>query len=314
MTLPVLDAASASPADVLGALREFGALQWRSASLSPALCARTLEDVAAFFALPLADKQALAIEGSPCFRGYSRMVNERDHREQLHLGPESSPVDARAPWARLVGANRWPADAAWVARVRDWCERAEQQGQHLLTTVAHALGLRAARLPGADATLGRPHHVAKLLHYYAQSGHPQPRAGVAAHVDFSWLTPTLQDRTGGLEVRTPRGSWCPVPPRDDAVVVHAGELLAFATGQAVPATPHRVVNQSLAAARHSLPFFLNAPLTAELQPCSPLTFRRDHGDHVHRVLSLDHREPLHFGAAEWRRKGENVWCRACIRP
>lgn len=104
--------------------------------------------------------------------------------------------------------------------------------------------------------------VRSVAEYFAHDvDHAQPHAGaelrgIAAHLDFSLVTLTLQDDVGGLEVRRPDGRWLAVPcagnpPPGDAIHVHA--VLA---PQEPPAT-------------------------------------------------------LAFGPAEWRRKGENVWYRAC---
>jgi isopenicillin N synthase-like dioxygenase len=125
------------------------------------------------------------------------------------------------------------------------------------------------------------------------------RPGVAAHVDFSWVTLLLQDGTGGLEVCTPEGEWMAAEPRPGTLLVNLGEILQFATGGYYQATPHRVTTG--ARARVSMPFFLNPSLDTVVRPVET-------GAHVHRVLRP---EGLHFGEEEWRRKGMGIWCAEC---
>jgi isopenicillin N synthase-like dioxygenase len=142
---------------------------------------------------------------------------------------------------------------------------------------------------------------------------------VAAHVDFSWITLTLQD-SPGLQVRCPGGDWARVDPLADGLWVHAGELLQVASRGVYPATPHRVVNPSLARTRVSLPLFLNPALTGRVEPLISVASGAPAEDlagvpHVHRVLDPDAAtQPFHFGDAEWRRKGRNGWCHVCAPP
>jgi isopenicillin N synthase-like dioxygenase len=310
--LPVLDVAIASSADVVGELQRHGALLAVDATFTPADAQRALADAAALFALPDAAKDALAIARSPCWRGHSRMHNERDWREQVHFGPERAAARPGAePFRRLQGPNRWPADPAWRAR----CER------HVAVTTAAATRLLAlvARAFGADAAAwlgGDPYVLCKHIRYHAQP-RAERRRGVAAHVDFSLLTLTLQDDVGGLEVRAPDGTWSTVPPAGAAWLVVVGELLQFVTSNRLLATPHRVVNPSASRARGSIPVFLNPSLDTVLHRALPplavpLPPPRDPADHVHAVLDpLDPATELAFGPAEWARKGENGWCRSC---
>ncbi|MFN7590131.1 MAG: 2OG-Fe(II) oxygenase family protein [Planctomycetota bacterium] len=165
--------------------------------------------------------------------------------------------------------------------------------------------------------------VRSVAEYFAHDvDHAQPHAGaelrgIAAHLDFSLVTLTLQDDVGGLEVRRPDGRWLAVPCRPATWLVHVGELLQYASGNRLVATPHRVVNPSSARTRCSFPVFVNPALDcvstrpAVVVPCAGNPPPGD-ASHVHAVLAPQ--EPpatLAFGPAEWRRKGENVWCRAC---
>src|SRR5689334_21465593 len=88
MTIPILDADAINPNDFSEVVSEWGALRLRHPLLPPARLAQVLDDTRAFFKLPQESKSAIAIEHSQHFRGYSEMKNERDWREQLHLGAE----------------------------------------------------------------------------------------------------------------------------------------------------------------------------------------------------------------------------------
>ncbi len=307
MTLPSFELSSASPAELVAALGQEGAVLVRDASVSVACCARALADVAEFFALPRASKQELALERSPCFRGYSEMHDERDWREQLHFGRELPLAAGDEPFWRLQGPNLWPADTAWRVRMLEYLAWVERVGTRLLGSIAAAFGL------AAEAWLGdSPYVLMKHIGYHPQPGAHAPRPGVAAHLDFSLLTLTLQDDVGGLEVQRPSGEWVAVPPVPGTWLVNVGELLQLVTGGNLVATPHRVVNPSMSRSRYSIPVFINPSLTTRLwRALPPVPSPPCRGGHVHAVLS-DVEEPwLCFGEAEWRRKGQNVWCTEC---
>lgn len=312
MSLPVVDVAAASPGEVLAALQQHGAAMVVDPAVSAERCDRMLADAAAFFALGAASKAELAIEGSPHFRGYSRMHSERDFREQIHFGHERPPEVGRGEsFSRLQGPNRWPGDPAWREGLLEYMGAVEQVGHRLLQKIAAALGLDHRRWLGTD-----PYVLMKCIGYHPQVAGGVARRGVAAHLDFSLVTLTLQDDTGGLEFCSPAGEWRPVPWQRGAWFVNIGELLQFVTGDRLVATPHRVVNRSLQRLRCSVPLFVNPSLTTTLvRELPPLFEAPDRGrrEHVHAVLDAAALpSALHYGAAEWRRKGENVWCAACV--
>lgn len=323
-TWPVFDLAVAEPGALLAAFQQHGAVLLHDAAVPLAACERALADLRWLFALPEADKERLAIAHSPHCRGHSRMQNERDHREQLHFGRERAAVAAErsetAPHLRLQGPNRWPADPGFRGRMLAYVEAVERVGVRLLQKLAVALELDATGWLGDD-----PYVLAKGIGYHPQPHRTAALRGVAAHVDFSLVTLTLQDDVGGLEVRRPDGRWTLVPSRSGTWLVNVGELLQFVSGNRLVATPHRVVNPSLVRTRCSLPVFVNPSLATVLrrpahgpgvgpeggkvdEPVGPA------GDeHVHAVLDPEHPPAeLPFGPAEWRRKGENVWCRRCV--
>lgn len=264
-----------------------------------------MEDARAFFALPEAAKQALAIEGSAHFRGYSVMHNERDWREQIHFGREEPALSPPPIYNQLRGPNLIPADPAWRARLLAFMADLERAARDILLAISG----NPALLPEDE----EPYLLLKLIHYQ-RTPHAQPRSGVAPHVDFSWITLLLQDTAGGLEVRTPEGEWIPVPAETGVIPVNVGEILEFTTRGRRPATPHRVLSKG--GPRVSMPFFLNPSLDrrVEAEALAPAFTREDRGgEHVHRVFSQPRVEPFVFGEQEWRRKGLGVYCGNCIK-
>lgn len=269
--------------DVRRAAREEGCFAIRHPLFPAERCAEALALGHSFFALPTAGKEAVSIAGSAHFRGYSEMKNERDWREQIHFGREEAAGTGPA-YRQLSGPNRWPDGTAWRGAVLDLMRDLECVGREILAELG-------AFLPEAET----PYVLLKMIHYHASPG-GAARPGVAAHVDFSWITLLLQDGTGGLEYCTPGGEWRPSAPEAGTIVVNLGEILQFATGGYYQATPHRVITS--ARPRLSMPFFLNPSLERVVRP--------DEGTgHVHRVLR---ERPLHFGEEEWKRKGMGIWC------
>jgi isopenicillin N synthase-like dioxygenase len=121
LDLGALDGDSRVRADFLARLRqaarEVGFFYVRNHGVPRELNERALASAIAFFALPEAEKQAIAMVRSPHFRGYTRAGGEitrgrPDWREQIDVGAEREALPRRpgAPaWTRLQGPNQWPA-------------------------------------------------------------------------------------------------------------------------------------------------------------------------------------------------------------
>ncbi|HKU93999.1 MAG TPA: 2OG-Fe(II) oxygenase family protein [Vineibacter sp.] len=317
--LPLIDRGALAAGDLqagralLEASRDVGTFLLAGA---PDLCRAALALARRFFALEAAVKQSLDMALSPHFRGFSVMHNERDWREQIHLGRERAARAVERPWDRLEGPNLWPADDALRAGVLALMRDAEAMGRTVLQTLAQAIGAAPDVFDGSAAA--DAYTLLKFIRYYAQPDGGVSHRGVAQHCDFSWLTLLVQDAVGGLQVMDRSGRWIDVPAMPDLVVVNIGELLQFATWGDLFAAPHRVVNPSRSHDRLSVPIFINPALAQTVRRLErrPATVSWPDSPHVHRVLplstiidaSVDH---VHFGAAEWRRKGENIWCAEC---
>ena len=316
MTIPTFDDSDRiDPRELCETLSDFGCFRLRHPALPLERLAGTLDDARAFFQLSPAVKSEIAIERSPHFRGYSEMKNERDWREQLHLGAEAVSLGTDPPFLQLEGPNLWPPDRYWRQRMLRYLADVEAAGKEVLASIAAGLGVAPASF--VDEPDRDPYLVMKLICYHPQPEVDARRPGVAAHVDFSWITLTLQDGTGGLEMRLPNGQWIAIDPAPGSLLVHVGEILAFATQGRFEATPHRVINRLSDRSRLSIPVFLNPSLQTTVTPLPFNHIRRPviDEDHVHRVLSpAETGAPFLYGEAEWRRKGLNIWCTECVQP
>jgi isopenicillin N synthase-like dioxygenase len=315
VSVPVLSVNGLEPTDVGRAMQDCGGFLLVP-SIDGALCAQAVKAAHEFFALPAGVKAATAIENSAHFRGWSEMHNVRDWREQIHIGRERAAAGDHPPFRRLEGPNLWPPNASWRRTISTYLDAIAELGERLLACIAAELHLPSSPFAG----VGRDGYVLlKLIGYHPQAVAKAERPGVAAHVDFSWITLTLQD-SPGLQILRPGGDWVQVEPLSGSLWVHAGELLQVASGGAFPATPHRVINPSLDRTRVSLPLFLNPPLTSHVRRLvanaeTGIVESPDETSHIHRVLPPGAAiESFHFGEAEWRRKGRNGWCHACAPP
>jgi len=222
-----------------------------------------------FFALPDADRMAIANVHSPQFRGYTPLGHEHtqgrpDRREQLDISrelpaPQLGPDDPA--WMRLRGPNLWPERLpALRAAVEAWIAEMESLGRVVCRALARALDQPADQF--APYFTPHPEVLVKIIHY---PPHPESSGqGVGAHRDTGLVTFLSQDDTGGLQVRL--GSvWIDVPTVPGAFVVNLGEMMQLLTHGYFAATVHRVVSPR-AHDRYSIAYFFNPKLEATLAP------------------------------------------------
>jgi isopenicillin N synthase-like dioxygenase len=229
---------------------------------------RVLAVARRLFALPQADKDAVAMVRSPHFRGYTRLGGELtrgevDWREQIDIGPEREPIGGpgQPDYLWLQGPNQWPAGLPDLPGiVAEWDAALAEVARTLLRHWAAALGSPADVFDAAFAEA--PATLIKIVHYPATAASSQ---GVGPHRDSGVLTLLLAEPgSQGLQVRAGRdGDWIDVPARDGAFIVNIGELLELATGGYLTATEHRV-NLGHAADRISVPYFFNPRLNARI--------------------------------------------------
>lgn len=85
----------------------------------------------------------------------------------------------------------------------------------------------------------------RLLHYppvhkdVFKKNPEQVRAG--EHSDYGSVTLLFQDQHGGLQVRSPRGTFVDATPIADTIVINAGDLLARWSNDTIKSTRHRVI-------------------------------------------------------------------------
>ena len=284
-TLPVIDFGAFSAgtdeacrktADQIDqACRESGFFYLANHGVAPDILADAFDAAAQFFALPRAEKGRIAIENSPCHRGWfalggealdTRAHPEGDYKEGIKIGQDLSADHPRVrAGIALHGPNQWPDIAGWQPTMQRCFDACENLSRQLMQAFALALGLERQFF---DAWLSLPMATLGPLYYPpmpAGSVENCARIGAGAHTDFGCLTLLSQQHIGGLEIYTRDNEWREVPPRDDMLVVNIGDMLARWTNDRYASTRHRVVNKS-DEARLSMAFFFDPDPGVDLSP------------------------------------------------
>jgi isopenicillin N synthase-like dioxygenase len=225
-----------------------------------------------FFALPRADKRALAIASSPHFRGYTVLGDERtkgisDWREQLDVGaeePAALVTPGAPPWRRLRGPNQWPARLPKMQpTVLEWMRAMDRVGLAILRALALGLGQPLHHFDDVVLPRGDPH--LKIIRYPAQPREADTGQGVGMHHDSGLVSFVLQDDVGGLQVELD-GTLVDAEPRPGTYVMNLGEMLQAATRGYLRATKHRVQSPPPGRERLSVAYFFHPRLDATFAP------------------------------------------------
>jgi len=176
-----------------------------------------------FFALPEAEKMAIALARSPFMRGYFPLEGEvldpalgADWKEgfdmALDLPLDDPDVVARKP---LHGPNQWPARPAEFRQVvQRYFDDLVGLGRSLSRGFALSLDLPENFFV---QRMNRPTAILRLLRYPPNpAAHATAMAngqlGCGAHSDYGYLTILAQDQVGGLQVQNRDGKWVDAKP------------------------------------------------------------------------------------------------------
>ncbi len=265
--------------------------------VDPALDQALLDRGAEFFALPEADRRALAIGNSAAFRGYTILGDERtqgqaDWRDQLDYGPEQTAPDPGhdgPAWLRLRGPNQWPETLPELAPVAlAWMEAVHGVGVAVVEAIALGLGQPMDRFTSGFVP---DHDLHVKIIRYPVNPDSDTDQGVGLHHDTGVATFILQSDVAGLQVKI-GDELVTAEPVPGSYVLNLGAMLQAATGGYLRATPHRVVSPT-DRERLSVALFFNptfestfepVELPAELAAEAHEDLRDLHGEQIHTLF------------------------------
>lgn len=223
-----------------------------------------------FFDLTAAEKGEIAIEKSPCHRGWYGPGGEvldavkqpqGDMKEGLKIGRDLPDTHILVQQGTpLHGPNQWPRQEGFKDTMMAAYAACETLSRQLMSAFALSLHLPETHF---DAYLHLPMATLSPLRY---PPHPfETGLGAGAHTDFGCLTLLLQRDIDGLEIQKPDGEWLRVPCDPSLIIVNIGDMMARWTNNLYASTRHRVINRSRHT-RHSMAFFFDPDADADLSP------------------------------------------------
>jgi isopenicillin N synthase-like dioxygenase len=220
---------------------------------------------ARFFARPQSEKDSLGWTTPQSNRGYVAIGREKlitvdgtdgvnnlrssapDIKETMELGREG--VEGLP--------NRWPdhlddEGKEFKKTMQSFFEMGKTLHKQIMQAIALGMSLPEHFF---DDFVNDGDNNLRLLHYPPVSKevfHKNPnqvRAG--EHSDYGSVTLLFQDRHGGLQVRSPKGTFVDATPIADTIVVNAGDLLARWSNDTIKSTRHRVIQPPMAVSEGS---------------------------------------------------------------
>lgn len=277
--IPVIDVSGAiSGDDVQGvadaihaAAIEHGFFYIANHGIDPALMEQAFAASKAFFELPEAEKQTVAVNTDQrgwMAQGMTRMQGARTHdlKEVFFWGIQTETDDPDVIAGKpLCAVNQWPTGFPHLqADLIPYYDAVCDAARRVMAAVAVSLDQPADFF---DAAYSRPLARGQMVYYPASTAadEAEERFGVAPHTDFGVLTVLLQDNSGGLQVRAKSGEWIEAPPIPDTLVCNIGDLLARWSNNRFASTVHRVINRT-SNARYSIPVFFDPHTDTIIDP------------------------------------------------
>ncbi|KAL7274304.1 hypothetical protein RUND412_002797 [Rhizina undulata] len=246
---------------------------------------RVFSESAKFFRRPKDQKDALAWTTPESNRGYVAHGREKvtqlsdksiieelraknpDLKESIEIGRDDVPG---LP-------NNWPdrfdsEGVEFKTVMKDFFDKCKELHVIVMRSIALGMGLGEHFF---DKFCDAGDNTLRLLHYPAQptdvfkKNEGQVRAG--KHTDYGTITLLFQDDRGGLQVRSPEGTFVNATPIPGTIIINAGDLLARWSNNKIHSTEHQVVEPPVAPdsdeypARYSCAYFCNPNFDAFIE-------------------------------------------------
>ncbi|KAI5840182.1 hypothetical protein DFP73DRAFT_482991 [Morchella snyderi] len=284
-----------------------GFIYIKNHGVSQPLIDRVFAESARFFARPKDQKNTLAWTTPQSNRGYVSQGREKvtqlddptliqalrnenpDLKESFEIGRDHVPG---LP-------NHWPEHLdeegkVFTETMKTFFETCKGLHIEVMRAIGLGMGLEMGFFDkftsGGDNTL-------RLLHYPAVKqdvfvkNRDQVRAG--KHTDYGSITLLFQDDRGGLQVRSPQGTFVNATPIPGTIVINAGDLLARWSNCKIKSTEHQVVEPPIAPdrdeypARYSCAYFCNPNFDQYIEAL-PGTYQSEEDKRFPGILSGDY--------------------------
>ncbi|XP_031500453.1 gibberellin 2-beta-dioxygenase 1-like [Nymphaea colorata] len=269
MSLPIIDLSmSDSNTMILKACEEFGFFRAINHGIPKELISRLEEETAKFFSLPLSEKEK-AGPAKPFGYGNRRIGPNGDvgWLEYLLLQAHPQFISQFSLHVSKKTSSFCEAINAYTFAVRGLaCQILEQ--------IAEELKIEPRNTFSQYLMDKQSDSVFRLNHYPpcpALVDLKYKLIGFGEHTDPQILTVLRSNNTAGLEICLRDGSWLPVPPDPNSVIVNVGDAMQALTNGKFRSVKHRVVANSKKS-RLSMIYFGAPSLTAKVAPL-PLFLR-----------------------------------------
>jgi len=281
---------------ILHGFQSAGFIYLKNYSVPNPVVQNTFSTSAKFFTRPQPEKDSLGWTTPESNRGY--VAHGREKVSSLTSKADIEALKVQVPDLKEsfeIGRegeegrpNNWPSSDEEAKVFKEtmitFFGMCKELHVEVMRAIAVGMGLEEGYFDGftnvGDNTL-------RLLHYPSvpksvfKANKLQVRAG--EHTDYGSITLLFQDDKGGLQVKSPKGTFVDATPIQGTVVVNAGDLLARWSNDTIKSTLHRVVEPpapmegDVHPARYSIAYFCNPNFSNHIEAI-PGTFGGEKGD------------------------------------
>ncbi|KAF3930489.1 hypothetical protein ABW19_dt0200464 [Dactylella cylindrospora] len=241
---------------MLDAFKNSGFVYIKNYDISDETVATIFANSAKFFARPTDEKEQLAWTTPQANRGYAApgrektsLLEDADKVEQMIKDNPDLKETFEIGREGVEGLpNNWPdkideEGAEFTRLMKEFFNTCKDLHMKVMRSIALGMGIDENYFDqytdGGDNNL-------RLLHY---PGQPKRvfkdkknvvRAG--RHTDYGSITLLFQDgKNGGLQVKSPQGTFVDAPPIPGTIVINSGDLLSRWSNNTITSTEHQVV-------------------------------------------------------------------------